>query len=698
MQSFKRNFLRLIPVVFLFGLIASTSPAGQTFPPPPVSEVKIAVDTLHRKVIEDPYRWLEDDKSPATRDWIAAENEYTQKLLEPLPYQQEISKRLGELIKTDYVSTPYERNNRFFMYKRAADQDQYSIYMRDRLDGQDRLLIDPTVIDPELRSSVNIMDISDDGEILAYGIRRGGKDETSLKLLNVNTGAELPDSFPEAVYFGFSLTGNKEGIYYAPREDDGSRLYYHKIGTAISEDKAIFGDQFGPESGIGCGVSPNGRYLIITVFHGSAGNNEFYYKDLTGGDEIKALTEGIEASFDERVADNILLVKTNWEAPNGRILSIDLENPARENWRELIPETESAIKGFSAVGGKIFVNYLENVVSKIKIFDLDGNNLGEISFPSLGNVSDIYGNWDSNNAFYNFSSYHIPATIFHYDVASGEQKVWFKRNSPVHSDDFAVEQVWYDSKDGAKIPMFLVHRKDMELDGNNPTLLYGYGGFRSNATPSFDYQTVVFVEHGGVYAEPAIRGGGEFGEAWHRAAMLDKKQNSFDDFIAAAEWLINNGITNTGRLAIKGGSNGGLLVGTVMNQRPDLFKAVVCTYPLLDMLRYDKFLMGKYWVPEYGTADSADQFEYIYKYSPYQNVNAKANYPAVLFVTGDSDTRVAPLHARKMTALLQAVKGAESPILLLYDTEMGHSGGQPVNKWITDAANEDSFLYWQLGM
>ncbi|MEW5925205.1 MAG: hypothetical protein AB1746_14570, partial [Candidatus Zixiibacteriota bacterium] len=400
-------------MVFLLSLIAAVSQAEPALSPPPVSDMNIVVDTLHGKVIEDAYRWLEDDKSPATRAWIAAQNEYTQAILESLPYQKEISKRLAELIKTDYVSTPHEKNNRFFMYKRAAEQDQYSIYVRDGLDGKDRLLIDPALIDPEMLSSVNIVDISNDGEILAYAIRRGGKDETSIKLLNISTGAELPDSFPEAVYFGFSMTGDKNGIYYAPREDNGSHIYYHQMGTPMSENKVVFGGEYGGESALGCQVSPNGRYLIITIYHGSAGSNEYFYRDLAGGDEIIPLTEGIEAFFEDRMAGNIMLLKTNWKAPNGRILAVDLQNPARENWREIIPENDAAMKGFSAVGGKIFVNYLENVVSKIKIFDLNGNNVGEIAFPSLGTVSDIYGDWESNNAFFNYSSYHIPATIFH---------------------------------------------------------------------------------------------------------------------------------------------------------------------------------------------------------------------------------------------------------------------------------------------
>ena len=690
--------LTAIYSVILITFVAPCLFAETAFPPPPETKIETVVDTLHGVIIEDHYRWLEDQESPETREWIAAQNQYTRSIVDSLPFRRELSNRFEELLKTDYVSTPSERNGRFFIYKRDADQDQFSLHMRIGLDGEDQLLVDPAEISPDLLSSVNMADISDDGTILAYGIRRGGEDETAIKLLDIDNHKELSDSFPRAVYFGFSITADKRGIYYSKRDDSGSQVFYHKMGTSYEKDTHIFGNQYGPEKSVGCSITPNGKYLMLSVHHGSAANNEYFYQDLRNKGDIKPLTEGIEASFSPVFADDIVLFETNWDAPNGRIFAVDLKNPARENWREIIPESGAVIRSVSAAGGKIFVNYLEDVVSRVKIYDLEGNNQGEIAFPSLGSVGHVYGRWDSNHSFFGFSSYHIPSTVYHYDVASGERSIWQKRDIPVNSEDFTVKQVWFKSKDGTKIPMFVVHKKDLKLDGSNPALLYGYGGFRVSATPGFSLQAVVIAENGGVFAEPAIRGGGEFGEKWHEAAMLEKKQNSYDDFIAAAEWLCENGYTNPSKLAIKGGSNGGLLVGAVMNQRPDLCRTVICTYPLLDMLRYDKFLMGKYWVPEYGSAEDPEQFEFIYKYSPYHNVDNSAKYPSVMFITGDSDTRVAPLHARKMTALLQAKKGSESPVLLLYDTEMGHSGGRPVSKSIQELTDENSFLFRQLGI
>jgi len=698
MHHFTRKFLLTNIIVFLICFTAPILRGESSFPTPPESVTETVTDTLHGVIIEDPYRWLEDQESPATRDWIRAQNEYTRSIVDSLPYRDRLAERFSQLLKTDRVSTPSERKGRFFLYKRGADQDQYSLYMREGLDGQDRLLIDPASIDPELMTSVGMTDISDDGTIMAYTMRHGGEDETSIRLLNVDTGEELADAFGRSVYFGFAITTDNKGVYFARREENGSMVYYHEFGTNAASDKEIFGDGYGPESSVGCEITPNGKYLILSVYHGSAGNNEYFFQDLTVGGAIIPLTEGIEANFDAQFAEDLMILETNWEAPNGRILAIDLNNPSRKSWRELIPEAKAVIKSFSAAGGRIFVNYLEDVISRVHIYELNGNHLGEISFPSLGSVGHVYGKWESNHAFFSFQSYYIPRTIYHYDVASDEQTIFDRQDLPVDPEKFIAKQVWYASKDGTKIPMFILHKKGLQLDGANPTLLYGYGGFRVSMTPYFNIQAVVFAEHGGVYAVPAIRGGGEFGEMWHEAAMLEKKQNSFDDFIAAAEWLCDNGYTNSSKLAIRGGSNGGLLVGAVMNQRPDLCRTVICTYPLLDMLRYQDFLMGKYWVSEYGSADNRDHFDFIYKYSPYHNVKTDAGYPSVMFVTGDSDTRVAPLHARKMTALLQALKGSESPVLLLYDTEMGHSGGMPVSKAIVEKVDENSFLFWQLGI
>ncbi|HMA76603.1 MAG TPA: prolyl oligopeptidase family serine peptidase, partial [Candidatus Krumholzibacteriaceae bacterium] len=390
--------------------------------------------------------------------------------------------------------------------------------------------------------------------------------------------------------------------------------------------------------------------------------------------------------------------ETNWKAPRGRIMVIDMDHPEKENWKEIIPESDNVIRGVSLAGGYLFVNYMEDVVSKIKVYSPGGDFEREISFSTLGTVSGMVGRWERNEAFFVFTSFHVPTRIYRYDIREDEKKIWEKLNVPVDTDKIEVKQVWYESRDGTEIPMFIVCRKGLELNGNNPTMLTGYGGFNVSMTPGFRSTGVLWTEYGGVYAIPNLRGGGEFGEEWHKAGMLDKKQNVFDDFIAAAEYLIDKGYTSSSKLAIRGGSNGGLLVGAALVQRPDLYQAVVCTYPLLDMLRFHQFLLGKFWVSEYGSSEDEEQFEFLYEYSPYHNVEKGEEYPSTLFITGDSDTRVAPLHARKMTAMLQWANSSDDPILMLYDTKAGHSGGKPVDKQIEDTADEMMYLIWQLGM
>jgi len=424
--------------------------------------------------------------------------------------------------------------------------------------------------------------------------------------------------------------------------------------------------------------------------------SELYVQDLTTGEPIKPVVKDIDARFYGWIVDDKLFLQTNWNAPNNKILLVDLNNPDQQNWTEIVPESDAVIEGFSLAGGKLFVNYLENVVSSVKVFNVDGTHIRDIAFPSLGSVSSVGGRWASNEAFFVYNSFHVPTTIYRYDVETGDQQIWDQLKVPVNTDIVAVEQVWYESKDGTKVPMFVVHPKDIELDGSIPTLMTAYGGFNASMTPFFSAFAVMWVEKGGAFAIPNLRGGGEFGEKWHKAGMLENKQNVFDDFIAAAEWLIAKGYTSPSKLAIMGGSNGGLLVGAALTQRPDLYKAVVCTYPLLDMIRYHNFLVARFWVSEYGSSEDAEQFKYLLDYSPYHNVKEGTEYPSVLFITGDADTRVAPLHARKMTALLQAKTGSDNPVLLLYDTKAGHSGGMPVSKQIEDATDELQFILWQL--
>ncbi|MFQ6675214.1 MAG: prolyl oligopeptidase family protein [Fidelibacterota bacterium] len=693
--------LQRLFITALFLFTACATPTPSVLPQRvPQSERDNVTEILHGVEIVDPYRWLEDQQSPETRAWIDAQNAYAHSFIDPLPGRETLKQRLSELMRIDRIGIPTARNGRYFLYKRSAAQEQWVIYVREGLDGEDEVLIDPHPMSPDHTTSVTLLDISKDGTTVAYGVRRGGEDEVTVKFLDVDSRTHLTDELPKGRYFGVSMLADKSGFYYSRHTEEGSRVYFHAMGSDPAGDAEIFGEGYGSEQGIAAGVSEDGTYLILTVFHGSAAKKvEIYVQDLVAKGPIVPIVNDIDARFTGDVADNTLFMQTNWEAPNGRILAVDLANPGREHWKEIIPARQDAvIEGFSLAGGKIFVNTLENVVSRVTVFDTGGNAIRDISFPTLGTVGGIHGRWDSDEAFFIFTSFHVPTTIYRYEISTGEKDVWARLDVPVDTEIFDVRQVWYTSKDQTRIPMFLVHRKGIQLDGSHPTLLTGYGGFTISLTPYFSSTAVLWVENGGVFAMPNLRGGGEFGEAWHQAGMLQNKQNVFDDFIAAAEWLVEHGYTRPSRLAIAGGSNGGLLVGAAMTQRPDLFRAVVCSYPLLDMIRYHRFLVAKLWVSEYGSADDPEQFEYIRAYSPYHNVRPGVNYPAVLFITGDADTRVDPLHARKMTALMQSETGSDNPILLLYDTKSGHSGGRPVSKQIEDETDKMSFLFWQLGM
>ncbi|HWP44207.1 MAG TPA: prolyl oligopeptidase family serine peptidase [Blastocatellia bacterium] len=692
---------RYMGLMLIAGLIMQASPVlrAQEHKGPPKTRTDNVTETIHGVKITDPYRWLEDQKSPETRAWIDAQNEYTESLLRTVPGRDRIKQRLTELLKIDTISVPIARGDRYFFSKRRADQNQPVLYMRKGLNGKDEVLIDPNTMSADQTTSVNRLDVTEDGKLMAYGVRQGGEDEVSVALMDVDTRKDLPDRLPKGRYFGISIKPDKSGFYYSRFSPSGSRVYYHAMGTDPSKDVEIFGKGYGPTQIIGAGLSDDGRYLVIVVNHGStATKSEVYIQDVEKKGPVTPIVNDLEANFSPDIAGDRLFLQTNWNAPNNRILEVDLKKPARENWREVVPEGESVMSGFSLVGGKLFVSYLENVTSRIKVFDPSGKHLRDVALPGIGSSSGMIGDWDRDEAFYTFNSFAQPTTIYRYEVSTGKQDVFARLNVPIKSDQIEVKQVWYESKDKTRVPMFIVHKKGLALDGNRPTLLYGYGGFNVSLAPSFSSRAAFWAESGGVFAMTNLRGGGEFGEKWHEAGMLDKKQNVFDDFLAAAEYLIKNKYTNPSKLAISGGSNGGLLVMAAMTQRPELFQAVVCSYPLIDMVRYHKFLVARFWIPEYGSSENPEQFKYIYAYSPYHHVKKGTKYPAVLFITGDADTRVDPLHARKMTALVQAATGSDRPVLLHYDTKAGHSGGLPVSKQIEDLTDEMSFLFWQLGV
>lgn len=695
MQELRQNAVLALANVTACLMLASTTVAQSRVPPATLQDnVK---DTLHGVTIVDPYRWLEDQNSPKTRAWITTQNEYTDSFLKNCPDRAALAARFGELLKVDVQSAPIVRMGRYFFSRRLATQDQALLYFRQGLDGTNEVLVDPNSMSADHTVSVSMMAVSDDGNLMAYGIRQGGEDEVAIRILDIASKKELPDQLPRARYFGFDFNREATGIYYTRFEKEGPRVYYHVLGSDPGKDKKIFGDGFGPGKIISASLSENGRFLVITVSHGSAAmKTEIYFQDVVNQGPVTPLVNDITARFHVEAVDERAFLETNWEAANGRILAVDLTKPGKENWREIIPAGPSAIQSYSLVGGKLAVTYLDNVASRIKLFDAQGKHQGDVKLPGLGSSGGLAGRWDSTEAFYSFTSFAYPATVFRYEMTSGETSTWFKPKIPIDPNRFVVEQVFFKSKDETRIPMFVVHAKGMKRDGSNPTLLTGYGGFNLSRTPMFSAMAAVWLEQGGVYALANLRGGGEYGEDWHKAGMLEKKQNVFDDFIAAAQYLINEKFTSPSHLGIQGGSNGGLLVGAALTQRPELFGAVICAVPLLDMVRYHKFLVARFWTPEYGSVEDPKQFPFIHAYSPYHHVAEGGKYPAVMFVSGDSDTRVDPLHARKMCALLQAKTGSGKPILLHYDTKGGHAGGKPVSKQIEDAVDELCFLLMQL--
>ncbi|HWR16098.1 MAG TPA: prolyl oligopeptidase family serine peptidase [Terriglobales bacterium] len=697
--------MRQLLLVFLF-LAPMMIAQDQTKQGPPPTRREDVKDVIHGVTVEDPYRWLEDQNSPETRKWIDAQNKYTMSLIGDLPSRPYLKKRLGELLKVDATKTPVEANGRVFFLRRAANQDQYVLYMQASAKAKPKVLVDPHPMSADHSTSVVLEDVIKDGSLVSYGIRLGGADEVEVRFLDVNTGKELKDVLPAARYFNIAMTPDRSGLYYDIFTDAGPRVRWHKFGTDVKDDVQIFGEGLGRELGTSTVVNDDGRYAFTTVFYGSsADKTEVYYLDRKSGAKemtplIKAQPgQDMNARFIIAPAGDRVFVHTNWRSPNGRVLLIDMKHPLRPHWQFVIPEDANAtIESIAVTGGKLAVAYLRNVVSEMKFFTPDGRPAGEVSFPTMGTVNSFSGRWDGTTAFFQFSSFHVPATIYRFNSATNTKTVFAQSKAPVNSSALELKQVWYTSKDGTKVPMFLLYKKGLKLDGAAPVFLTGYGGFNVSETPEFRATAVVWAENGGVYALPNLRGGGEFGEAWHKAGMMENKQNVFDDFIAAAEWLVANKYTNPQRLAASGGSNGGLLMGAMMTQRPDLFRALVCSYPLLDMIRYQDFLIAKFWVPEYGSSVDAKQFESILKYSPYHNVKKGTEYPAVMFVTGDSDTRVAPLHARKMAALMQWAQGGKNPILLHYDTKAGHSEGRSVTKYIEDYTDQISFLWWQLGV
>jgi prolyl oligopeptidase len=686
-----------------------TKPATATPPKPPATRTDDVVDTVQGVRIPDPYRWLEDGSSDEVRRWTDAENAYTRAALDARPGRAALHARLTSLMSIGTVEPPVVRGDLYFHMKReGAGVNQPVLFVRKGVGGADRPLVDPNPLSADGTATIDWWFPSRDGRLVAYGISTAGDEKSVLKVRDVETGKDLPDTIPHTRYCSLGWQADGRGFYYtrypapgsvpAGEENYNRHVWFHRLGDDPAQDAYVFGRERKPDEIIEINVSPDGRWLTTMTFAGWT-KADMHVRDLSKPDApFVPVAEGFDAIFTGGVIDGVLYVRTNLDAPRYRLLAVNPESPARANWKVLIPESDAVLDDASVIGGRIFARQMRDATSRIAVYGLDGKPVGEVALPGLGTVDAVSGEHDGTEAFFGFSSYTVPPAIRRYAIAGGQVSMWDAIKTDVDLSGLEVKQVRYPSKDGTQVSMFIVSRKGMKLDGNQPTLLYGYGGFNVSQTPNFSRALVAWLERGGVYAEANLRGGGEYGEAWHHAGMLEKKQNVFDDYIAAAQWLVKEKYTRPERLAILGGSNGGLLVGATLTQRPDLFRAVVCAVPLLDMVRYHNFQIARLWVPEYGSAESPEQFKYLYAYSPYHHVTKGTAYPAVLLTAAESDSRVDPMHARKMAALLQASTSSARPILLRIETRAGHGIGKPLSKQIDESTDVYGFLMWQLGL
>ena len=581
------------------------------------------------------------------------------------------------------------------------------LYVREGRDGEDRVLIDPNQLDAQGTTALDWFYPSEDGRLLAYGLSENGSEQSLLHVLEVDSGAPLPDRIPRTRSADLAWLPDGSGFYYTRYPAGGEvpegeehyhrSVFFHRLGTDSAGDPLIFRPAE-KEHWPGVGLSPDGRWLVIGVAR-TFDQTDLYLQDLVAGTPPVPVAKDVAATFDGEVVRGRLYLRTNLDAPTYRLYVVEPERPAREGWREIVPpRTDAVLDGFRIAGSTLALSYLERAASRLRLADLEGNGVREVALPTIGSLFGLSGEWDGDELYYGFTSYTVPPTVYRLALPAGTTELWRRVDADLDPSRYEVRQVGYPSRDGTEVTMFVVHRSGLPRDGANPVYLSGYGGFNISMTPAFSRSLLLWLERGGVVAIPNIRGGGEYGEAWHQGGMLGHKQNSFDDFIAAAEWLIRERYTNPERLAAAGGSNGGLLMGAVLTQRPELFGAVVIQVPLLDMLRYHRFLIARLWIPEYGSAEDPEQFRWLRAYSPYHHVRDGVRYPAVLLATAESDTRVDPMHARKMAARLQAATSSDRPVLLRLEARAGHGAGKPLNKVLDELTDTWTFVFWQLGV
>jgi prolyl oligopeptidase len=676
----------------------------------PETKKTVVVDDYHGTKVEDPYRWLEDDNSEMTRSWVQAENKVTLDYLATIPFRDKIKKRLELLWDYPKYSSPFEKAGYYYFFKNSGLQNQSILYRQKGLDGEPEEILNPNDGNKEGIAALGNIQLSKTGKYLAYSIALAGSDWQKILVMESATKKIINDKIEWVKFGGVNWNGD-EGFYYSGYDepDDRSKMsgqnkfhkvFYHKIGTVQTEDQLIYEDKEHPLRYHGAGLTEDGRFLVLRISEGTSGA-ELRYQDMKDPAQtgFKLLIAGFKTQ--PGVIDNRgdkLLVRTNEGAPNYKLVLIDPKKPGKADWKTIIPEKEEALQGVTTAGGYLFASYLKEASTKVYQYNYDGKLVREIKLPGLGTASGFSAEKEDKDFFYTYSSFNTPPAIYRYEIASGQSSLFRSTKINMNTDNFVTEQTFFTSKDGARVPIFLTHKKDIKLDGNNPVLLYGYGGFNIPVTPGFSISNAFFIEQGGIYAVVNLRGGSEYGEKWHQAGMLEKKQNVFNDFIGAAEFLIEKKYTNNQKIAIRGASNGGLLVGAAMTQRPDLFKVALPAVGVMDMLRFHKFTVGWGWTVEYGNADSASQFPFIYKYSPYHNLKPGIKYPATLVTTADHDDRVVPAHSFKFASRLQEYNAGSNPVLIRIETNAGHGAGKPTSKQIEEAADIWSFVMYNLGM
>jgi len=691
---------------------AVPAPAQTLYPAARKSDV---VDDYRGTRVPDPYRWLEDPDSPESRAWIEAQNRLTEAYLAAIPARTTIRDRLTKLWNYPKYGTPFRKGGRYFFFKNDGLQNQSVLYKQASLTTQPETLLDPNLLSEDGTVALSTLAVSDDGRLLAYGTSASGSDWEEFRVRDVAIGKDRPDHLKWIKFSGASWTKDGAGFFYSryPEPTDKAltdvnrfqKLYYHRLGTDQAQDVLVYERPDQPDWGMNAEVTDDGRYAVLQVWLGTDRRNRVYYLDLkeakrpkvTG--EVVRLLDDFDASYGFVGNDGpVFYFLTDLDAPRKRVIAIDTRHAERARWREIIPQSADVLEGIQIIHDTFVAQYMHDASSRLRLFALDGRPVKELELPTLGSIGGISGERKDDEMFYAFTSFLYPTTIFRYDFKTGATSVFKAPTIDFDPSGYETKQVFYASKDGTRVPMFITHKKGLRLDGSNPTYLYGYGGFNISLTPAFSVAVLAWLEMGGVYAVPNLRGGGEYGEEWHQAGMHDKKQNVFDDFIAAAEFLIAQGYTSTPKLAIAGGSNGGLLVGAAITQRPDLFGAALPAVGVMDMLRFHKFTIGWAWVTDYGSADSAAQFPYLYKYSPLHNIRAGTRYPATLVTTADHDDRVVPGHSFKFTAALQAAQAGPQPVLIEIETKAGHGAGKPTSKVIEEQADRLAFLVRNLGM